>query len=116
MGLSQWYRETRQRNWSRITPRQAAAVEEAWRKASRHGMTTYLLTRGLALFLWSSVCLLFFGWRGHTLKVMRQPFYLEAVIPCMLLFSLAVPAMLYLYFRHNARQVELWRLAQHHSS
>ncbi len=105
MRLPQWFENIERRNWQRLTPKQTQTIERTWQKASRHGMAAYILMRGTVLFLWSALCLVFFSWRGHTLPIMRQTFYLAAVIPCLLLFSFAIPTIFYLLFRHNVRKL-----------
>ena len=104
MNLFNW-KPRPQSAFAQLSPAQSAAVQERWRKISRRGLAFFLVTRTLVIFAWISICLAFFGHIGHTLHVMRQPFFLASVIPCMLVTSLALTCTQYFVTKTSAERI-----------
>jgi hypothetical protein len=107
--LPRGLQEIRDRHWERLTPAQAAAVEENWRRISRRGAAIYVLLWSCILFVWMAICSLVFSYLFHALQVVRQPFFLLGAAPTMLLLSFAAPAAVYMIARSNMRRLEIYQ-------
>jgi hypothetical protein len=104
----------RDRQWERLTPAQANAIENNWRQISARGPAMYVLQWGSILFVWTVICTYVFAHLFHTQRVMHQPFYLLTAAPTILLLSIAAPAAIYINARARMRRLKLHQ-AQHAS-
>ncbi len=113
MAFKEWKRKIQAQNLARLTPEQRAKMiattERRWRKMQARGLAFFLVTRTAAMFVWMCVCLAGFTTLGHTWRVARQAFYLESVLPCMMILALSFSVTTWVVTRMNARNLREWR-------
>ena len=109
MSFREWTQKNQERNLAKLTPQQIEKAERRWRKMRARGMAFFLVTRTSAMFVWICVCLITFSYFNHTLKVVRQAFYLESGLPSILILSLCFSVGTWVVTRMNARNLSRLR-------